>query len=95
MNDDEVGVALQTHLDGDPNPRPGEIAKLRAQLARQKPGTAMTNLIILTPDESQTDMPFPGHQAHGWKVFADDTYEAEEVDITVYDVYDYIQRWPG
>lgn len=84
MSDQTVPrVAVKTHLDGDPKPRPDEVAEWDA--VRKEHGLAEMMVMILLPDES-TDGVFPGYAMHGWAIRdgEDGTVcEPETIDVEI------------
>lgn len=78
-------VAVKTHLDGDPKPRPKEIGEWDA--IRREHGLDQMLALILLPDESVTDGIFPGYSIHGWAIREDEqgktTCEPETIDIEI------------
>jgi hypothetical protein len=63
-------VAIQTHLNGDSHVRPGEITSLNE--TRKKHGLDDFICVILTPDETMADEPFPGYASHPWRIYEQD-----------------------
>lgn len=87
-NDPELArrVHIQSHLDGDPKPRPKEIEHLNS--IRIEDGLDEMVSIILLPSEESTDKEFPGYERHGWKIHEVDgevVCEPEEITITITD----------
>lgn len=86
MADDDAvvpRVAVKTHLDGDPQPRPDEVAEWDA--IRKEHDLNEMAVMILLPDES-TDGPFPGYAMHGWAIRDDEdgtVCEREEINVEV------------
>lgn len=79
-------AAIQTHLDGDPKPRPDEIANFNG--VRRDHNLDEILVLILLPDEAQQERPFPGYTTHGWKIYesgADVLCMPEEVSIEIVD----------
>ncbi len=58
-------VAVKSHLDGDPNPRPGEI--LEWDLMRRTHGLEQMLALILLPDVGATSK-FAGYAEHWWAI---------------------------
>jgi hypothetical protein len=85
-DDDEAvpRVAVKTHLDGDPRPRPEEVAEWDA--IRKEHGLAEMAVMILLPDDS-TDGPFTGYAMHGWAIRDGEdggtVCEREEINVEV------------
>lgn len=78
-------VAIQSHMDGDPKPRPKEINKWDA--IRREHGLEEMLVMILLPDETVTDGLFPGYALHGWSI-RDDAQgkticEPKDIDVQV------------
>jgi len=78
-------VAVKTHLDGDPKPRPEEIGAWDA--IRREYGLDQMLALILLPDESVTDGVFPGYAIHSWAIREDaqgkTTCEPETINIEI------------
>lgn len=78
-------VAVKTHLDGDPRPRPDEIAEWDA--IRKEHGLDQMLAMILLPNEAATDGPFPGYEMAGWAIRDGDdgktVCEPEDIDVQI------------
>ena len=77
-------VAIKSHLDGDPKPRQGEIVEW--DLMRRRCAVEQMVVLILLPDESRADGPFPGYAMHSWAIRERDgkvVCERQPIDIQV------------
>lgn len=76
-------VAVKTHLDGDPKPRPDEVAEWDA--IRKEHQLDVMLVMILVPDE-EASWPFPGYTMHGWAIRDGEggtVCESEEINVEV------------